>query len=79
MIDDSDKPTGFKDATKAMKFHQITDPPRSLRRSMAKAAGEPLRSGPAKASDGSEKGPAQVPGLAAMRRLLRKQKKEDAK
>ena len=48
---------------KKMKFYQIEDPPRSLKRSIRKAQGLPLRTGPAKASDGSEKGPARLPSL----------------
>jgi hypothetical protein len=62
-------------ADKMMKFTQIQNPPRSLRRSIAKANGLPLRTGPAKASDGSAKGPARTPSRYERIQMLRAARK----
>jgi hypothetical protein len=43
---------------------------RTMKRSKAKANGNPLRYGPAKGTTGKEKGPARSPSLAETRRAV---------
>jgi hypothetical protein len=51
---------------------------RTMRRSMARANGLPLRRGAARASDGSEKGPARMPSAEDVRQAKRRARKADA-
>jgi hypothetical protein len=50
---------------------------RKLKRSMRKAQGLPLRNGPAKASDGSEKGAARTPSREEVRQAMRRERKSE--